>query len=759
MKKLLLAIMLWCLSASAMAAAFTVKDIRVDGLQRISAGTVFNLLPIKAGDTLGDGQAKTIIQTLYDARYFDDVKLDEIDGVLVITVKERPAISTIEFVGNDDLDSEQLLMSLRQIGFSEGQVFQKSILEQVELELKQQYFNRGKYSVEIDSTITPLSRNRVAIRVSVYEGGVATIAGINIVGNTVYKQDDLLDSFASKTGGLLSRLTSNNQYSKQKLGADLETLRSFYLDHGFADFKVESTQISITPDSKSIFITINISEGQHYRIKEVRLAGNLIAPEAELFKLITIEEESEFSRKEISATTKLLTDRIGDEGYAFANVNAIPEIDRENKEVSLTFFVDPGQRVYVRRINITGNHKTRDEVLRREFRQQESAWMSTSDVALSRSRVKRLGYFSEVDVETLPVAGTNDQVDLAVNVVEQSSGNLSAGLGFSQSQGLLFNANITQNNFLGSGKHLRFGFNNSNVNTVYSLGVTDPFTTIDGISQSLDGYLRKTDTTRANLAVFNTDIWGATWKFGIPISENNRITLGLGYENTLLKVNNNAAQRYQDFINVEGKDFSAYSFSLGWSSDSRDSAILPSEGSYQSLTAEVTIPGSNLEYYKVRYRASAFWPITRSKSLVFKLGTNLGFADSFGSTSEFPFFQNFYAGGIRSVRGYQANTLGFKENGQALGGNLLVTGGAELIFPVPFVNKTLKSFRLSSFIDIGNVYDVRESFDSKLLRGSAGLSVIWLSPFGALSFSWAQPFRAQADDITQSFQFSLGTTF
>jgi outer membrane protein insertion porin family len=481
-------------------------------------------------------------------------------------------------------------------------------------------------------------------------------------------------------------------------------------------------------------------------------------PEAELFDLVTIKQNSVFSRKAITKSTENLTSRLGNDGYAFANVNAVPEIDREKREVNLTFFVDPGRRAYVRRINISGNSKTRDEVLRREFRQQESAWISTEKVEQSKSRVSRLGYFEDVNVETIPVAGTQDQVDLDFSVAETPSGSLSAGVGYSQSDGIIFNANVTQRNFLGSGKHIRFGFNNSDINTVYSFGYTNPFATVDGISQGFNAFYRKTDADEANIARYTLDAFGGDVNFGIPISEVNRITLGLGYENSKIDIpSGNEISRYQDFIDREGDSFDTFSLNLGWSSDSRDNALLPTSGISQSVNAEVAVPGGSLQFYKLRYKTNLYRPI--SDSLTFALRGELGYGEAYGDTEEFPFFQNFYAGGIRSVRGFQANTLGVKEDDQALGGNLLVTGGAEVIFPVPFMKKTLKSFRLSAFTDFGNVYDVDQDFDAGLLRYSAGLSAIWISPFGAMSFSIAAPLSKEDDDETEAFQFSLGSTF
>lgn len=761
MNKLLISILLLLLTSSAFADSFVIKDIRVEGLQRISAGTVFNLLAVKVGDEMSNKDAKSIIRALYKSKYFDDVQVERQDDVLVIKVNERPAISSIELVGNKDLDSKELLKSLSNMGFGEGQVYQQSMLERVELELERQYFSRGKYGVTIESDVTPLDRNRVAIRITMAEGVAATISGINIVGNTSFDQEDLKADFQSSTGSFLSFFTHDNQYSRQKLSADLESLRSFYLDRGYVDFTVESTQVSITDDKKQMFITINVSEGNKYSIKEVRLAGDLIIPEEELFEFILIKKNAIFSRKIITESTELLTERLGNDGYAFANINAVPDIDRENQKVTLTFFVDPGRRAYVRRINIMGNTKTRDVVLRREFRQQEASWISTEKVEQSRTRVQRLGYFENANVETVPVPGTTDQVDLDFNVTETASGSLSAGLGFSGSDGLIFNANVTQRNFLGSGKHINFGFNNSSVNTVYSMGYTNPFATVDGISQGFSLFYRKTDADEANIANYSTDNWGGDINFGIPISEINRLFLSVGYENTDLKLpSDNTVQRYQDFVDEEGDQFDTYSVTLGWSSDTRDNAILPTRGMSHNVTANISTPIGSLQYYKLRYRTSWFTPVT--DDLTFAMRGDLGYGDAYGDTTDFPFFENFYAGGMRSVRGFKSNTLGVKtqnEDEDALGGNLLTTAGAELIFPIPFMKRTLKSFRLSAFADVGNVYDIDEDFDAGLLRYSTGISAIWLSPFGAMTISVAKPFNEQDDDTTENFQFQLGSTF
>ena len=767
MNKLLKIITLLCIGiTSVYANTFVIKDIRIDGLERISEGTVFNYLPVKVGDEISDKDASSIIRSLYKSKYFNDVGVEQSGDVLVIKVSERPAISRIEFTGNKDIKTEDLLKSLRQIGFAEGQVYEQALLERVELELQRQYFSRGKYGVNIESEVTPLSQNRVAIRIKMEEGTISTIGDINIVGNQAFKESELLRQFESRVGNLLSIITFDNHYSRQKLSADLESLRSFYLDRGYVDFAIESTQISITDDKKQIFITININEGQQYKINEVRLAGDLIVPEQELFDLVTIKRDAIFSRKQVTKSSELLTNRLGNDGYAFANVNAVPDIDRENRLVTLTFYVDPGRRAYVRRINIAGNSKTRDEVLRREFRQQEASWISTEKVEYSKERLQRLGYFEDVNVETVPVPGTSDQVDLDFNVTEQSSGSLSAGLGFSGSDGLIFNANVSQRNFMGSGKFVTLGFNNSDVNTVYSFGYTNPFATIDGISQGFSASYRQTDADEANIARFSTDVWGGSVNFGIPIAQDNRISLAFGYENTQLNLPNGitTVSRFIDFIDKEGDNYDTFSMTVGWSSNTQNHRLLPTRGRLQSVSASVALPIGSLQYYKLNYRDKWFHPL--SDTLTFSLGTELGFGDAYGGTEEFPFFQNFYAGGQNSVRGFKSNTLGIKDdspslndNSRALGGNFLVTGTAAVIFPIPFMKENLKSFRLSAFTDVGNVFDQEENFDVGKLRYSAGLSAIWISPFGPMSFSIAQPFNEQDGDETEIFQFAVGSTF
>nr|WP_240761791.1 outer membrane protein assembly factor BamA [Nitrosococcus wardiae] len=759
-KRIIIAIVGVALISRALAAQFeefVVKDIRVEGLQRISAGTVFNYLPVKVGDTVDSQRVKDIIRELFQTRFFKDVRVEHEGSVLVVVVVERPTITSIQFVGNKDIKGDQLSQALKQVGFAEGRVFDRSLLEKVELELQRQYFSRGKYGVKIDTTVTPLARNRVAIKVNIKEGAVAKIGGINIVGNQALSEEELQDAFQLSTTNWLSFFTHDDQYSRQKLAADLEALRSYYLDRGYINFNIDSTQVSITPDKKRVFITVNISEGDRYQIGEIKLAGDLVLPREKLFDALTITSSEVFSRKAVAESTTNITDLLGNKGYAFANVNAVPEVDEEGKKVNLTFFVDPGKRAYVRRVNISGNTKTRDQVIRREIRQQEGGWVATELINRSRLRIQRLGYFEDVNVETVPVPGTTDQVDVNFSVVERPSGSLSAGLGFSQSQGFIFNTSVTQRNFLGSGKHVSLSFNNSEVNTIYSFGYTNPYYTIDGISRGFNIFYRETDPSNANIARFSTDSFGGDMHFGIPVTENDTLRLGFGYQNSEINLTERSPQEYQDFVNSEGSSFDIFNIDLGWSRDRRDNALLPTRGSFQSLFGEISVPVGSLQFFKVGYRHRWFYPLT--KSLTLMLNGDVAYGDAYGGTEEFPFFENFFAGGIHSVRGFKDNTLGPKDtDNRALGGNLKVVGNIELFFPIPFAEE-LKSVRLSTFIDAGNVYGIDEDITLGELRYSAGVSAIWLSPFGTMQFSLAKGFNDQPNDEPQVFQFSLGTSF
>ncbi|MDX2458292.1 MAG: outer membrane protein assembly factor BamA [Gammaproteobacteria bacterium] len=737
--------------------SFKVLDIRVEGLQRISAGTVFNYLPIKVGQTIDMEDTIIAVKALFKSGFFNDVSLERDGSVLVVFVKERAAISSIDIEGNKDLDSEELLEGLKEIGLAEGRVFDRSLLEKVEQELRRQYFSRGKYAVRIDTTVTPLDRNRVGILINVSEGRAARIKQINIIGNHEFSDKELLDEFSLTEPNFFSTFTKSDQYSKQGLSADLETMRTYYLDRGYLKFNINSTQVSITPDKKDIYITINITEGHQYKISGVTLSGDLVVPAEELFPLIKINPGDVFSRKQVTESVDRISSLLGNQGYAYANVNTVPEMDDEAFEVNLGFFVDPGKRVYVRRINVSGNTGTRDEVLRREMRQMEGGWYSTEQVERSRTRLSRLGYFEDVNVETPTVPGTTDQLDVNYAVTEISSGSVTMGAGFSQTSGVLFNASVQQDNFLGSGKRVAFTFDNSEINTVYRFSYTNPYWTVDGVSRGFGLSYRKTDANEANLSDYSTDTRGADINFGIPINEYDTIRFSAGYQGLDLKANINSPEQVIDFIDKHGDSFDDVVFVGSWSHDSRDSILFAETGGLQRLSLETTTPGSGLEYYKVTYQQQRFIPLTRE--LILGLKGNLGYGDGFGDFEQLPFFENFFAGGVRSVRGFKDNTLGPKDSdGDPIGGSFLTVFNAELIFPIPFVDDA-KGVRLSAFFDVGNVFEDYNSFDAGDLRYSVGLAGLWVSPLGPISMSLGFPLNAESDDEEQTFQFTVGTFF
>ena len=750
------------LSAAVWADSFIVRDIRVEGLQRISAGTVFNYLPIRVGDSVSEQSTAEALRALFKTGFFNDVRLEREGDVLVVSVTERPAISSIEVTGNKDIKTEDLLDALKQVGVAEGRVFDRSLLERVETELQRQYFARGKYAVNIETTVNPLPRNRVAINLDISEGQVARIRQINIVGNKAFSDADLLDRFELNTGGFFSFITKSDQYSKQKLGADLETLRSFYLDRGYINFNILSTQVSLTSDKKDIYITINIDEGDVYRVNQVKLAGDLVVPADELTGLVTIPEGGTFSRKAVTESASNITARLGKEGYAFANVNTIPDVNQAKKTVSLTFFVDPGKRVYVRRINMTGNTKTQDEVLRREMRQMEAAWIDTEKVKRSRTRLERLGYFRSVNVETPAVPGTTDEVDVNFSVEEQPSGNLMAGIGYSQSQGFLFSTSVTQDNFLGTGKRASFEFNNSQTNTIYRLGYVNPYYTIDGVSRAFDIYYKETDAGAANVSDYTTDSLGGSVTYGLPINEYDTVRLGLAPRHLQLKLADSPQDHQVEFVDQYGDSFDTVSLTASWAHDTRNRAIFPDRGVLQRFSAEATIPGLDLDYYTVAYHHEWYMPLGFAKNWALLLKGDLAYGDGYGNTDRLPFFENYYAGGGSSVRGYEDNSLGPRSTpgDDPTGGNFKMTGSAQIIFPLPFA-EDVQSVRMSMFLDAGNVFDTYGDSDIQLseLRASAGVAMVWLSPIGALTFSLAQPLNDKAGDTTQVFQFSLGAQF
>ena len=751
----LLAAALMVLAARA-AEPFVVRDIRVEGIQRIEAGTVFSYLPIKIGDTVTDERVSEAIKALYATGFFKDVRLERDGNVLVVFVEERPAISQIDFIGVKEFEVDQLRAALKQVGLAESRIFDRALLERSEQELKRQYLNRGKYAVQVSTTVTPLDRNRVAISFSVDEGEVAKIREINIIGNQAFSEKELLGLFQLTTPGWLTWYTKDDQYSKQKLSGDLERLRSFYLDRGFLSFQIDSTQVSISPDKTDIYITINITEGEQYTVSKISLEGNLVVPEEDLRALVKIKPGEIFSRERLTESTKLISERLGDEGYAFANVNAVPTVDRENRQVAFTFLVDPGRRVYVRRVNIFGNQRTRDEVIRRELRQLEGAWYSASRISKSRDRLNRLGYFKQVNVETPAVPGTTDQVDVHFTVEEVPTGQLLLGAGFSSSEGLVLSGSIAQNNFLGTGNALSLQINTGDVNTVYALSFTQPYWTVDGVSRGFDLYRRDVDSTSLDVGSFETSTIGGNFRVGVPLTELDTVFFGIGAEKTDITLFPDSPERYVDFVNEFGDSTLAFPFTIGWARDSRDSAIFPSSGLLQRANLEVAVPGGDLEYYRASYFAQWFYPVTRNYTLA--LRGEVGYGDGY-SGQPLPFFKNFFAGGISTVRGYETASLGPRDSTDAaLGGDTLYVASAEVFFPFPGFRDD-KAARMSVFVDAGAVYGEGALPGTEGFRYSAGVGVTWLSPIGPLRFSLAYPLNEGDNDQTEPFQFQLGRTF
>jgi len=738
--------------------AFMVRDIRLEGLQRITAGTVFNYLPIKVGDTVNSTRTAAALRALFGTGFFRDVRLERDGDTLVVSVIERPSIGSIEFSGNEDLKTEDLLSALEQSGFAQGRVFNRSTFDQVKQELHRTYFAAGKYGARITGTVTPLERNRVAVRFEIREGVVARIRQINIVGNTAFTDDDLRDDFELDSTGFFSFITRSNRYSKPKLAADLETLRSFYLDQGFINFNIDSTQVSISPGKTDVYITINITEGGRYLVRDVYLQGALIVPEEELFDLVTVVQDGVFSRKDVTETARRIGARLGDEGYSFANVNAVPEIDDEENRVDLTFFVDPGNRVYVRRINFKGNAKTRDEVLRREMRQLESGWISTEAIERSRIRLNRLGFFESVTVETPAVPGASDQVDVDFTVVERPSGNLLIGAGYSSSEGPVFDISVTDENVFGTGNRLSASFDTSDVSRDISVSWLNPYWTVDGVSRGFDAYIRRTDARDANLADYDLDRVGTGMTFGIPVSESTRVNVGFNVERADFRLGTSPSEELTRFRNESGGGFLTFLATGAWAKDSRDSRFLPTRGSLSRLSAEVAVPGSELTYYKLFARHQRLFALP--SDFVLMLEGEVAYGDGYGGTDDLPLTENFFAGGLRSVRGFRANTLGPRDtpHGEPLGGNLKTVGTAELILPLPFT-KDSNTYRVTTFVDTGNVYGPDEDFDFDTLRISAGVAGTWLSPVGPMTMSIARPLRTRTGDQRQRFQLTFGTSF
>jgi outer membrane protein insertion porin family len=747
---------LW-IAASAHATTFTIEDIEVEGLQRIAPGTVFTNLPVQVGDVFDDARSAEVVRALFRTGFFADVTLRRRENVLVVVVEERPAINEINITGNRDIKDDELMEALRQVGMARGRVFNRTVLERMENELRQQYFARGKYNVRIDVEVEELPRNRVDLNIDIAEGQVAKIRRINLVGNETFEDKEVLRRFDSGIPRWYAFFSRRDHYSRQKLSGDLEKLRSKYLDSGFVNFSIDSTQVTLTPDRKDIYITVNVDEGEQYTLSDVRLGGNIIVDEEELMGLVEIAPGDVFSRARITEAAERITRRLGDEGYAFANVNPIPEMDDANREVSLTLFIDPGQRVYVRRINFTGNARTKDEVFRREMRQMEGGWYSTSNVDRSRVRLQRLAFVESVNIETRRVPGQEDQIDLDISVTERLSGSFTIGVGYAQSEGVLFNLGLSQDNFFGTGNRVSIAFNNSSVNRVYSLSYLNPYYTMNGVSRGFNIFYRETDAAEADIARYATNRFGGNVSYGIPLTEYDTFRISPGYERVEVLTSEFTPAEITDFLARNGNDFDVYTLETSFTHDTRDRTVFAGEGNLQRLGLKAALPGSDMEFYKVDLRSQWFFPMT--DTLTFGLSGEVGYAKPYGDSEEVPFFEHYYAGGVRSVRGYRDFSLGPRDsNDDPFGGTFRTTGSAELLFPPPFLDD-VASMRMSLFLDAGQVYRSYEDFDAGEIRTAVGVGMTWLSPVGALTFSLAQALNDESGDETQAFQFSIGAAF
>lgn len=735
---------------------FVVRDIRVEGIQRIEAGTIFSYLPVKVGETFTEEKASQAIRALFATGFFRDVRIEVERDVLVVVVEERPAIASIAFSGMKDFEPDAVRKALREANFQEGRIFDRAMLDQAEQEIKRQYLSRGKYGVTVTTTVTPLERNRVAISFAIDEGEVAKIRQINIVGNRAFAEKDLLDLFVLRTPGWLTWYTKNDQYSRQKLQGDLESLRSFYLNRGYLDFSIESSQVSITPDRRDIFITINVTEGEKYTVSDIKLGGELIVPAEELQKLIQLKPGEAFSREKLNDTTRKITDRLGNEGYAFANASAVPDVDRDKRTVAFTIMIDPGRRVYVRRISVVGNTRTRDEVVRREMRQLEGAFYDAEKLQLSKKRVDRTDYFSDVDIETPPVPGSTDQVDVTVRVKEKPTGALLLGLGFSNVERIVLQGSVTQTNFLGSGNSLGAAYNTGRINQRISLSYVNPYYTVDGLSRGFDVYKRRVNARALAVGNYETDSLGGGVRFGYPLSEIDAISFGLAADRTNVHLTSTSPPRLINFESQFGSKYSALIGSVGWGRDSRDSAIWTTQGTIQRAGLEVT-PAGDLRYYRANYEHN--WYYSFSRDLTLLLRGEFGKASGFGD-KPLPFFKNYYGGGINSVRGYDTASLGPRDpvDDSAIGGDRRVSGSAEMLFPMPGAGLD-RSIRLGAFVDTGQVYATGQRLQLSELRYSAGLSLMWVSPIGPIRLSYAFPLNSKPGDRLQRGQFMLGQTF
>ncbi len=755
-------------AAAAAASDFVIQDIRIEGIARTEPGTVLSHLPFQVGDEFTDAKGNTAIHALYGSGLFRDVRLEREGNVLVIQLQERPAVASISTQGIRAFDNAAIEQSLRDVGMAEGRIFDHATLDRADQEMRRQYLARGYYGVDVKTTVTPLDRNRVRLSIVVDEGEAASISSIRFVGNRVMDDETLQEQMQLTTSGWMSWYTKSNLYSREKLAADIEAIRSYYLNNGYLDFKVDSVQVSIAPNKQDIFITINMTEGEQYHITGVELTGDMLGLQKDLEALIEVEPGSIYNAEVINTASTAITDKLSSLGYAFATARPTPVVTGNN-EAKVIYTIDPGRRAYVRHVNISGNSKTQDEVIRREVRQYEAAWFDSEAVKLSRDRIDRLGYFDSVTVDPKPVPGTRDQVDLEVVVKERPTGSINLGAGFSTSDGVILSAGFAQNNIFGTGKSVSAEVNTSDSTRTYALSLTEPYITPEGISRSIDIYDRRVDMDELDLANdLEYETRGAAVSWGIPFTEYDRVFLGAKIENTIVDAGSRAPRRYKQYVDDFGDSPKAVAATVGWSRDSRDNALAPTRGTYQRLSGEVTLPVMDLRYYRASYQLQHYWPVTRDLTLAFN--GEIGYGDSWGG-KEYPFFKNFYAGGIGSVRGYENSSLGPKDNsyggeGDSAGGNASLNFSVEMLMPLPGADRTLRWF---TFFDGGWVwgdsYGENGRVEDKMgislsdLRYSVGVGVAWISPLGPLKFSIAAPINDKPGDKTERFQFQIGTGF
>jgi outer membrane protein insertion porin family len=784
-----------------------VSDIRIDGLSRISAGTVYNYLPINKGDQLTNDEAQRAIRALYATKFFSDVEFDREGSILVIKVVERPSIAKLTLRGNKDIKTDDLKKGLKEIGLTEGETFDRLALDNVQQELIRQYYNRGKYNVSVDPHVTRLDRNRVAVEIEIREGKAAKIKELNILGNHAFTDKQIRDGFESDTTNLMSWYSKDDQYSREKLSGDLEKLQSYYMDRGYADFGVDSTQVAIAPDKRAMYIDTSIKEGDIYKVTDVKLLGDLILPEKTMRQLVFVKEGETFNRAAVEASSKAIKAVLANIGYAYAKVTPIPKLDKEKRTVDLTLYVEPGQRVYVRRVVFQGNTRTEDGVLRREMRQLEGSWYSQAAIDRSKVRLQRLGYFKTVDVDKKLVPGTQDKVDVTVKVEEQSAGSMQFGVGYSQYSGIILNASVSQNNLFGSGDSFSISGERSSYYTRLGLNYYNPYLTDSGIGIGYSASYSKTDYGNTDFANYATSAKSFSTYLGIPISETDGLRVGLGISSNKV----NLFPGYSPLVLIDyqneigNKTIHTWTGTLGWNHDTRNGYWAPTRGGLLSASTDVALPGSTVQYWKLTTEANHYWPI--GKGFVLYLDGQVGYGKTYGKNGitddaydalaaaskadnpsqshiitdmrqDLPFWQNYYAGGVRDVRGFQDNTLGPRvcidgsapnaggmcNNGayyaQPIGGAFKVLGTAQVFLPLPFL-KDVNTARVSWFMDVGNVYKDYKSFDASELRASTGISLQWQAPIGPLIISLAVPFRSKDADrhYEERIQFTFGSQF